>query len=106
VTERSDYPAILRRWRARFDPSRILVRSLDAIVADPAAVLSSVCAFLELPFDPRRFPHVGAAVHQGIEVEMPEAVRALLAGKLEPIYDRIDEEFPAEAERWRTLHFG
>ena len=105
VAERSDYPAILRRWRTRFDPSRILVRSLDAIVADPAAVLSSVCAFLELPFDPRRFPHLGAPVHQGIEAEMPDAVRAFLLARLEPVYDEVAEEFPDEAARWRSRHF-
>lgn len=43
---RSDWPAILGRWRAEIPPERMLVLDFDDIRTDPAAFLAQVAAFL------------------------------------------------------------
>jgi Sulfotransferase family len=105
VIRRSDYGSILRRWRRQFEESRMLVASLDSIAADPANVLSNVCAFLGLSFDRGSFLHIDAPVHQGIEIDMPDRVRMFLKERMEPIYDVLAHDFPEEAARWRVRHY-
>jgi hypothetical protein len=106
VANRSDYEAILTNWRRCFDGSRILVRSLDAIAAEPATVLADVCRFLDLSFDAAWFEHLNVPLNLGVPSEIPDAVRAFLLRTMEGIYIRLVEELPVEGALWRARHYG
>jgi hypothetical protein len=106
IVRRSDYEAILSRWRARFGASRLFVRSLDDIESDPAGVVTETCRFLGLPFDTAQFERLHDHIHRGVDADMPDDVRAFFLGEMEELYDRLASVLPEEGARWRARHYG
>jgi hypothetical protein len=102
---RADYPAMIAGWRKFIPADRFLVLFMDDIASDPAGVLTQVCAFLDVPYKPKRFANATRTVHEGTPREMPESVRAILKDRFRPIYDGLKMLYPEVGTRWAARHY-
>lgn len=99
---RSDWPAILDRWRRYFPENRILLLSFEEIRRDPARFLSRLGPFLGrelvLPADggSRRKKGTSSDRLQGI----PPAVLAGIADLYQPLVAECRRRFPDLACDW------
>jgi hypothetical protein len=105
VFARSDYPAIIARWRAFIPEERFLVLFMDDIVAKPADVLEQVCGFLGVAANERLVRRAAQAVHVGPAKEMPPSVHARLKQRYRPVYDAISAAYPEIGRRWMERHY-
>ncbi|MCS6931609.1 MAG: sulfotransferase [Acetobacteraceae bacterium] len=102
ILARADYAATIARWREAFGPETLHIETLDAIAAEPLAVLERVCGFLGVGFDPAWFPEAARPVFAGPPGEMPAAVAAVLKERLAPCYERLARILPEVVARWRA----
>jgi hypothetical protein len=100
IIGRSDYPAILARWRARVPEQRLLILFTEDIAAAPDDVLERVCRFLGVESDPSLSRRAEAPVHVGPEMAMSEQLRSLLEAALESVYDRMAQQYPGQVAAW------
>lgn len=106
ILARADYAAAIRAWREAFGAEALHLDTLDAIDAEPLAVLERVCRCLGVGFEAAWFPEATRPVFVGPQAEMPEAVAAVLRERLAPCYDRLAALLPELAARWRARHWG
>jgi len=106
ILARADYAAAIRAWREAFGAEALHLDTLDAIGAEPLAVLERVCRFLGVGFEAAWFPEATRPVFVGPQAEMPEAVAAVLRERLAPCYHRLAALLPELAARWRACHWG
>ncbi|MBV9991210.1 MAG: sulfotransferase [Alphaproteobacteria bacterium] len=105
VLARSNYPAMIARWRRYVPEDRFLVVFMDDITAEPHAVLQTLCRFLKVPFNEKRFRKAAAAVHVGEAKPIPAPVLATLKDRLKPVYEELGGLYPEIAERWAARHY-
>lgn len=102
--ERSNWPAILERWRAHVPDDRLLVLDFDDVRRAPDAFLARVAAFLgtdlELPADETggSLRERGSSTYRA--PAMSDAIRAGIADLYAPILHRSGEMFPEMATPW------
>ena len=101
VYARSDYPAIIDRWRACLGEDRLHLAFFDDIATRPAAFLEELLGFLGLDFDPAMFPDLEKVVHRGRPLEIPAEILGYMKERLAPVYDEMAERFAEPAGRWR-----
>lgn len=105
VFGRTDYPAIIARWRKFVPEERFLVIFMDDIVARPVPVLEEVCAFLGVAGNERVFRRAAEAVHVGRAQEMPPTVYERLKQRYRPVYEGISAIYPEIGRRWMERHY-
>jgi hypothetical protein len=105
IYARSDYPAIVARWRKFVPENRFLILFMDDIVARPADVLERVCKFLGVASNERFLRRAAEAVHVGRAAEMPPSVHARLKERYRPLYDGIEALFPEIGARWKERQY-
>ena len=106
ILARADYAAAIRAWREAFGAEALHLDTLDAIDAEPLAVLERVCRCLGVGFEAAWFPEATRPVFVGPQAEMPEAVAAVLRERLAPCYHRLAALLSELAARWRARHWG
>ena len=95
ILNRGDYATYIPRWRHRFGPDRLLILPFGAIAASPLSVLRRVEAFCALP------PHSYAKADEKVfasnpDISVPGDVRAALRERLQPQFDFLEANFPAD----------
>jgi len=105
IFARSNYPAILARWRKFVPEDRFLVFFMDDIAAEPQALLERVCTFLGVPYRDKIFRRADNPVHVGEAQPIPEAVLAVLKENLRPTYDGLMGLYPEIAARWAEKYY-
>lgn len=103
---RTNYPAILARWRAALGTERLLVLPFDDIAVDPAGFLCRICRHVGVVADPRLFPRAGLVVTTTPDIPAPTALYLELRDALLPIYESLAECAPEISEPWRRRHYG
>jgi Sulfotransferase family len=105
VFARSDYPAIVARWRGFIPEDRFRVIFMDDIVAKPASVLEEVCGFLGVTPNERLSRRAAEIVHAGRGQEMPPSVLERLKQCFRPVYEGISALYPEMGRRWMERHY-
>lgn len=105
VLDRSDYVAIIDRWRRHVPEARFLTIFMDDIVTDPIRAIERVCGHLGVRFEPGQFSNLDSPVHTGTPQEIPPKVYDSLKLRLRPIYERLAERFPEIGQRWMEKHY-
>jgi hypothetical protein len=105
IFARSDYPAIIARWREFVPDERFRVVFMDDIVERPQHVLEEVCAFLGVACAERVTRRAEEVVHAGRAQEMPPSVHARLKQRYRPVYDGISALYPEIGRRWMERHY-
>lgn len=102
ILARADYAATIIRWREALGAESLHLDTLDAIAAEPLAVLERVCRFLGVGFDAAWFADAAKPVFPGPPADLPAPVRAVLRERLAPCYDRLAPILPEVVARWRA----
>jgi hypothetical protein len=109
---RSDWPAILGRWRAAIPEERLLVLDFDGIRTDPAGFLEQVAAFLgtelRLPGDATggSLRERGSSTYRAGGGGLPEAVQDGIADLYAPLLRSCAEALPGMAAPWLERNAG
>lgn len=103
---RSNYPAMIRRWRQCIGARNLLVLSYDKISSDPGGLLEKFCDHIGVPYEDALFPDRMAAVGEGSEMVMPQDVYQFLRSKLRDVYDLFEQIEPEIAAPWVERHYG
>jgi hypothetical protein len=106
IADRGNYPRILGLWARLVRPERLLVIFMDDIATDAAAVMRSVCAFLQLEYKENLFRQLKRAVHVGEEIEIPPELHDVLKRVMRPVYDELELLYPEIVQRWMARHYG
>lgn len=99
---RSDYVAILDRWRSEFGDDRVLGVFLDDVSRAPESTYAAILDFLGVSSDPTHIPAtVAERVHVGWgSSEVPTRHRRELTRLLLPAIERAARELDGPARAW------
>jgi hypothetical protein len=98
--KRSDYPAIIDRWRSVVPAERFKVMFYDDIAERPQEFLREACQFLGIEYAESRFPKAEEKVYEGKKIAMPEAVRKLLVDTHAETLREMAKRYPERAGAW------
>jgi len=105
LVARTNYPAIIGRWRTLVPEERFHVFFMDEVAADPARVLEEVCRFLERDCPKNVLEKAAQAVHVGAAKEIPAPVLDILKRRLQSVYQEFAVLYPDVGARWASRYY-
>ncbi len=106
VIRRSDYPAIIRRWRRHVPEGQFLMLFVEEVMRDPAAVLGRICQLLGVEGRQDWFAAAAQPVHVGGGPPVPPRMVEQLAEALRPTYEAMAEIAPEIGGDWLERRYG
>ncbi len=106
VIGRSDYTKTIDRWSQVAPAQPFLLINYDDIGRSPRMVLDSVCGFLGI--SAQAFPDnvLSQRIHEGAEMQLPDAVYQSLKKRLKPLYDDPPAQLAGAYAVWRKKHYA
>lgn len=104
VQARTDYPAILDRWRAHFPADQLLVEFTEDIGRDPVAVLRRVFGHLGVDDDPDWSGFdPGKGVNRNPRRDIPARLEAHLRGRYQGVVGEMRSRFGERLACWDEI---
>lgn len=98
---RSNYPAMIARWRSLLPPGSLHLLSYDDLRDSPGEFLGECCRILGVLPDLRLFPRRHELIGAGEPTRVHPAVLAQVEDRLGFVYEEMREMAPVIAARWQ-----
>ena len=103
---RSNYPAIIARWRSALPERNVLLVDFEMIATEPQRVAQDICGWLGLTYDSRFFWRLDSMPFVGEPIAMDADVYEVLRERLAFVYQDMMAISPELAQRWSARHYG
>jgi hypothetical protein len=100
-TTRSNYPAMIARWRSLLPAGSLHILAYDDLRDSPGQFLREVCRILGVLPDLRLFPRRHELIGAGEPTQVHPGVLAEFEHRLAFVYEEMRELTPAIAARWQ-----